>query len=72
VSASIRVSDETKQLLEALKRDGETFDELLERLAHSQRPVDIGAWSDQRAADARAAIERSRESFDRRENLERL
>jgi predicted CopG family antitoxin len=65
MSTSIRVSDDTKQLLESLKREDETFDELLERLAKSERPIEIGAWSDEEADLARDAVKRSRESFER-------
>lgn len=51
-------------MLESLKRDEETFDDLLERLAHSEQPVNVGAWSEGRADRARDAVQRSRESFD--------
>lgn len=61
----IRVSDDTKQMLESLKREDETFDELLERLARSEKPINIGAWSEKQADRAREAVERSRESFER-------
>lgn len=63
MSTSIRVSDGTKQMLESLKRDDETFDELLERLAQSEQPIDIGAWSTDEADRAHEAVTRSRESF---------
>ena len=46
MSTSIRVSDNTKEMLESLKREDETFDELLERLAKSDKPINIGAWSE--------------------------
>ncbi|WP_433632684.1 DUF7557 family protein [Halomicrococcus sp. NG-SE-24] len=65
MSTSIRVSDDTKRMLESLKRDDETFDELLERLVQSEKPIDIGAWDKEDADRARAAVERSRESFER-------
>mgnify|MGYP006309484197 CR=1 FL=1 len=65
MSTSIRVSEETKQMLERLKREEETFDELLSRLAQSERPIDIGAWSEEEADRARDAVQRSRESFER-------
>lgn len=65
MSTSIRVSDETKELLERLKRDDETFDELLHRLASDEQPIDIGAWSSEKADRAREAVEESRESFER-------
>jgi predicted CopG family antitoxin len=65
MSTSIRVSDDTKRLLERLKQEDETFDQLLERLAKREQPIEIGAWSEDEADRARDAIERSRESFDR-------
>ena len=65
MSTSIRVSDNTKKMLESLKREDETFDELLERLAKSEQPINIGAWSEKKANRAREAVERSRESFER-------
>lgn len=65
MSTTIRVSDETKEVLEDLKRDDETFDELLSRLASDERPIKIGAWSEKRAEEAREAVRRSRESFGR-------
>lgn len=65
VSTSIRVSDDTKRMLERLKREDETFDELLERLAQSEQPINIGAWSEEQADRAREAVNRSRESFER-------
>jgi predicted CopG family antitoxin len=52
-------------MLESLKRDDETFDELLERLAQSEKPINVGAWSEEEADRAREAVKRSRESFER-------
>ena len=65
MSTSIRVSDETKALLERLKREDETFDDLLHRLASEEKPVDVGSWSSEKADRARDAIDESRESFGR-------
>ncbi|MFC6939739.1 antitoxin VapB family protein [Salinirubellus sp. GCM10025818] len=65
MSTSIRVSDDTKQMLERLKREDETFDDLLERLALREKPIDIGAWSEEEADRAREAVKQSRESFER-------
>ena len=65
MSTSIRVTDDTKAMLESLKREDETFDELLERLAQSEKPINIGAWSEEEAGRAREAVKRSRESFER-------
>jgi len=41
MSTSIRISDETKAKLEAVKREGETFDELLDRLAVTRTKEDV-------------------------------
>jgi predicted CopG family antitoxin len=65
VSTSIRVSDETKAKLSRLKRDEETWDEFLSRLATDEDPINVGAWSDEEAERARDAVEESRESFGR-------
>lgn len=65
MSTSIRVSEDTKRKLERLKREDETFDDLLDRLASDEEPIEVGAWSEERADRAREAVERSRESFDR-------
>ncbi|MDR9430725.1 MAG: antitoxin VapB family protein [Natronomonas sp.] len=65
MSTSIRVSDDTKAMLERLKGDDETFDELLERLVQREKPINVGAWSKKRADHAREAVDRSRESFER-------
>jgi hypothetical protein len=37
----MRISEETKQKLEVVKRDDETFDELLDRLAVTRTPDDV-------------------------------
>lgn len=66
MSTSIRVTEATKSKLEAVKRDDETFDELLDRLASYEAPMDAGAWEGTDRADrARDAIRRSRDSFER-------
>ena len=41
MSSSIRISDETKEKLEAVKREDETFDELLDRLAITRTEEDV-------------------------------
>jgi predicted CopG family antitoxin len=41
MSTSIRISEETKRKLEAVKRDGETFDELLDRIVANRTESDI-------------------------------
>ncbi len=65
MSTSIRVSDETKRKLEAIKRDDESYDDLLDRLATFERPMEAGVWAgSSKAAHARDAIKRTRESFE--------
>lgn len=41
MSSSIRISDETKAKLEAVKREDETFDELLDRLVITRTEEDV-------------------------------
>ena len=65
MGTSIRVSEETKAKLDRLKREDESFDELLDRLVSDERPIDVGAWDSDTADRARDAIDRSRESFER-------
>jgi len=65
MSTSIRVTDETKRKLSKLKRDDETWDEFLDRLATNEEPINVGAWSEEEAERARDAVDRSRESFER-------
>lgn len=55
----------TKDKLSRLKREGETWDEFLNRLADEEDPINIGSWSDHEADRAREAVKRSRESFER-------
>lgn len=47
MSSSIRTSDETKRKLELVKRDDETFDELLARLATTEKDIrERGGFAD--------------------------
>lgn len=59
MSKSIRVEEDTHAALAALKRDDESFDDLLSRLLRERREtIEAGAglWADTDAADgARAA-----------------
>lgn len=41
MSTSIRISEETKRKLESVKREEETFDELLDRLAVNRTEEDV-------------------------------
>jgi len=51
-------------MLEELKRDNETFDELFDRLVLAEHPIEIGAWSEEEAEPARTTLRRSRERFE--------
>jgi predicted CopG family antitoxin len=54
VSKSIRVEDDTHAALAALKRDDETFDELLSRLVAERRESvrdGAGLWADSDAPE---------------------
>jgi predicted CopG family antitoxin len=65
VGTSIRVSDKTKEKLARLKREDESWDEFLDRLANQGSGMDAGAWEGtDKAERAREAIKRSRESFE--------
>lgn len=68
MSTSIRISDETKRKLEAIKRDDETFDELLDRLARSEKDVEeMGGFADDAIVDGMSDTrEALRESFGER------
>lgn len=66
MSTTLRVSEETKDKLDRLKHEDESFDDLLARLAdveaHMERSV--GAWDGTGKAErARAERDRAKESF---------
>ena len=66
MSPTIPVSDDTKDKLRHLKREDETWDELLNRLATESQLINVGAWEGtDKAEKAREAVKRSRESFGR-------
>ena len=66
MSSTIRVSEDTKEKLRHLKREDETWDEMLDRLATESRSMNPGAWEGtDKAETARDAVKRSRESFGR-------
>ncbi len=58
----IRVSAETKRELERRKREGESFDDVLERLLEDDRDLlaGFGSWSDEQAEAAREIRKRSK------------
>lgn len=65
MSTSIRVDEETKERLETMKHEDETWSEFLDRLARDAGTMEPGAWSGtDKPEKAREAIKRSRESFE--------
>ena len=60
---SIPVDSATKERLDRLKRDDETWDEFLERVTATEQPIEAGAWSDDEAERAKESIRRSRENW---------
>jgi hypothetical protein len=60
---SIPVNESTKDRLDTLKRDDETWDEFLWRVTSDEEPIEAGAWSDDEAAQAMDKIRQSRESW---------
>ncbi|MFB6189674.1 MAG: antitoxin VapB family protein [Halapricum sp.] len=63
MGSTIRVSDNTKELLNRLKQESETYDELLSRLARESDTMNPGVWEEEQADAAREVLKRSRESF---------
>ncbi len=60
---SIPVDSTTKERLDRLKRDDETWDEFLERATAAEEPIQAGAWSDDRADQVKESIRNSRENW---------
>lgn len=60
---SIPVDEATKDRLDKLKRDDETWDEFLERTTLSEKPIEKGFLSEKGADEARKNIKKTRESF---------
>ncbi|SEN99932.1 hypothetical protein SAMN05216388_10077 [Halorientalis persicus] len=60
---SIPVDESTKERLDNLKQDNETWDEFLTRIAGEDEPIQQGDLSDEALDEIERNIERSRESF---------
>jgi len=60
---SIPVDESTKKRLDELKRDDETWDEFLRRIASDDEPIQKGFLSEEGADAVRENIKKSRESF---------
>lgn len=64
MSTSIRVDKDTKERLEQLKHENETWSEFLDRLATKAGTMEAGSWQGtEKVEQARESIKRSRESF---------
>ena len=64
-STLVRVNEDTKERLERLEHESETWSEFLGRPATDAGTMESGAWADtDKPEKAREAIERSRASFD--------
>jgi predicted CopG family antitoxin len=73
MSSSIRISEETKRKLEARKREGESFDDLLDRLARTEKDVEeMAGFADEGVGEhMRQKREELNESLEeRKERLE--
>jgi predicted CopG family antitoxin len=70
MSSSIRISDETKKKLELIKREDETYDELLSRLTTTEKDIqERGGFADDNVVEDMArAREEMNESLEARSN----
>lgn len=59
---SIRVSEETKHRLDLFKREGESYEDVIERLTERDRWAGFGALSEA-DTDTRAGLDRLREEL---------
>ena len=73
MSTSIRISEETKKKLEARKREDESFDELLERLARTEKDVEemagfahegIGEHMEKKREELNESLEKRKERIE--------
>jgi predicted CopG family antitoxin len=65
---NVRLDEETYELVEAKKRDDETFSEAIARLIGGPPLLDLaGILSDEEAEEMREAVERSREAWSERQ-----
>lgn len=60
---SIPVDKSTKERLDRLKRDDETWDEFLERITTAEEPIEAGAWSDATPDRAKESIRDARKQW---------
>jgi len=69
---TIRISQETKRKLEVLKREDETFDDLLSRLATTEKDIEeLGGFADDDVVeDMSRARDESNDSLEQRSDRE--
>mgnify|MGYP005846330477 CR=1 FL=1 len=60
---SIPVDTATKDRLDDLKQDDETWDEFLQRVTTNEQPIEAGVWSDEEADQAKESIRNARENW---------
>jgi len=60
---SIPVDASTKERLDRLKRDDETWNEFLERITTDEEPIEAGAFTDEMAERAKKSIRGSRDNW---------
>ena len=60
---SIPVNESTKDRLDELKQDNETWDEFLRRISSKDEPIQKGDLSEDALNEIEKNIEKSRESF---------
>jgi len=63
MSTSVRLSESTKEKLDRLKREGESHDELIDRLVSEEQPINFGYLSEEEAETAREVIREHRKEY---------
>jgi predicted CopG family antitoxin len=63
MSTSIRLSESTKEKLDRLKREGESHDELIDRLVSQEQPIEFGFLSEDAAETGRDVVEEHRQEY---------
>lgn len=57
---SIPVDAATKERLDRLKRDDETWDVFFDRIIPNEQRIEVGSWSDEQAEQTKQSIKNSR------------
>jgi len=61
---SIPVDADTKETLDNLKREGETWDEFLLRVTRDEKPIQFGSWSDKEVDETMKRLHEGRNRSD--------